>query len=58
MTSQTETAEDFLKIAPHFKLGCLLTQKQNPRTIGLSTLAKNNINEAINKIKDLDITTM
>jgi hypothetical protein len=25
MTSDTETAEDFLKIAAQFKLGCLLT---------------------------------
>jgi len=36
MTCEIETAEDFLKIAHKFKLGCLLTEQQNPHTIGLS----------------------
>lgn len=58
MTSENETAEDFLKIAPQFKLGCLLTEKQNPLTIGMSDLAKNDLPTAINRIKQLDINTM
>ena len=36
MTSETETADDFLKIAHKFKLGCLLTEQQNPKTKGLA----------------------
>lgn len=56
--SEHETAEDFLKIAGKFKLGCLLTEQQNPLTVGLSQLAKDDLNAAINLIKRLDHDTM
>lgn len=55
---ETETADDFLKIAANFKLGCLLTEQQNPKTIGMAELAKDDLPAAINLIKDLDIETM
>ena len=55
MASEDETAEDFLKIADKFKLGCLQTEQQNPKTIGLSDLAKNDLPKAISIIKELDI---
>lgn len=58
MTSENETAEDFLKIAPQFKLGCLLTEKQSPLTVGLSDIAKKDLPKAINIIKKLDYNTM
>lgn len=58
MSLDTETAQDFLKIAPQFKLGCLLTEQQNPITIGLSNLAKNDLPNAINTVKKLDVKTM
>ena len=55
MASEDETAEDFLKIADKFKLGCLQTEQQNPKTIGLSDFAKNDLSKAISIIKELDI---
>jgi hypothetical protein len=42
-----ESAEDFLSISHKFKLGCLVTEKQNPKSIGLSQKAQQNIPEAI-----------
>ena len=51
----TQTADYFLQIADKFKLGCLLTEQQNPKTIGLSQMAKNDLPKAISMIKDLDI---
>jgi hypothetical protein len=33
-----------------FKLGCLPTEQQHPHTIGLSDLAKNDLNAAIGKV--------
>ena len=36
MTTETETAQDFLAFAHKFKLGCLPTEQQSPITIGLS----------------------
>lgn len=54
---QNETADDFLSFSHKFKLGCLLTEQQNPKTIGLSEMAKNNIQDAISTIKELDFDT-
>jgi hypothetical protein len=36
-------------------LGCLLTEQQNPKTVGLSDYAQNDLPKAISMIKDLDI---
>jgi hypothetical protein len=44
-----------LGFAHKFKLGCLLTEQQNPKTVGLSDLAKTDLPKAIATIKDLDI---
>ena len=55
---EEETAEDFLKIASNFKLGCLLTEQQNPLTVGMSDLTKNDLPAAVNLIKKLDYDTM
>ena len=44
---QNETADDFLSFSHKFKLGCLLTEQQNPKTIGLSEMAKNDLPLAI-----------
>ena len=33
----------------------MLTEQQNPKTIGLSDFAKNDVQKAISIIKDLDI---
>ena len=58
MTSETETADDFLKISHKFKLGCLLTEQQCPHTLNLSHLAHNDLAQAIDKIKFLDANTI
>lgn len=55
MASENETANDFLQFAHKFKLGCLLTEQQNPKTIGLSEYAKTDLPKAIDIIKGLDI---
>ncbi|ATH08272.1 hypothetical protein BIY24_10030 [Halobacteriovorax marinus] len=48
-------AEEFLKIADQFKLGHLPTEMQNPRTIGLSGWANNDLQNALNVIKEIDL---
>lgn len=44
-----------MKFAHKFKLGCLLTEQQNPKTKGLAEMAKQNLPQAIKIIKELDI---
>lgn len=44
-----------MKIADKFKLGCLLTEQQNPKTDNLSEYAKTDLPKAISIIKGLDI---
>lgn len=58
MTCEVETADYFLEIAHRFKLGCLLTEQQNPLTIGLAEIAQSDLPKAISIIKELDITTI
>lgn len=58
MTSEGETAEDFLSFSHKFKLGCLLTEQPNPKTIGLSQLAQSDVKQAIEVIKGLDVDTI
>ena len=55
MAMEGQTADDFLKIADKFKLGCLLTEQQNPKTDNLSEYAKTDLPKAISIIKGLDI---
>lgn len=47
-----------MKIAPHFKLGCLLTEQQSPHTLNLSSLAKDDLPAGIDRIKLLDVKTI
>ena len=58
MALELETADDFLKIAHQFQLGCLLTEQLSPLTDGLSDLAKKDLDAAINVIKKMDFDTM
>lgn len=55
MSSYESEAKDFLKIKDQFQLGKLVTESQNPKTIGLSKLVNENITGAINVLKDIDL---
>jgi N-acetylmuramic acid 6-phosphate etherase len=57
-TTSNIKAEEFLSIASQFKLGRLVTEASNPATCNLSDLAKNNLQEAIAILKELDIHTL
>jgi N-acetylmuramic acid 6-phosphate etherase len=48
-------AEDFLKISKQFRLGELPTETPHPKTKNLSADAKNNLPNAIETIKSIDI---
>jgi N-acetylmuramic acid 6-phosphate etherase len=54
MNQHTEEAQHFLKICSEFKLGKLPTEMPNPKTVGLSDLSKNNLEEAINILYSID----
>ena len=58
MASLDETAEDFLTFAHKFKLGCLLTEQQNPKTIGMAEMAQADLPKAVQMIKGLDVETI
>ncbi len=47
-------AEDFLKVAHHFKLGNLPTETPHEKTVNLSHLAKTDIHAAVGTILDID----
>jgi N-acetylmuramic acid 6-phosphate etherase len=47
-------AQEFLKISSEFNLGNLTTEKINPLSRNLSSLAQNNISEALTIIKKID----
>jgi len=51
-------AESFLKISSQFRLGDLDTEKPHPKTTELSSLAKTNLPEAINVLKEIDIDAL
>jgi N-acetylmuramic acid 6-phosphate etherase len=51
-------AEKFLLIASQFKLGSLVTESPHPATRDLSSLASNNLPEAISILKELDRQTI
>ena len=57
-TTYQEKAREFLKIAPQFKLGMLTTETQHPKTLSLSTLAHNDLAQAIALIKEIDLDTL
>ncbi len=51
-------AENFLSIASQYKLGSLVTESSHPDTRNLSSLAVNNLPEAISVLKGLDKHTL
>jgi N-acetylmuramic acid 6-phosphate etherase len=58
MSSRTETAHDrakaFLKIAPDFHLGALVTESSHPRTSDLSDIACRSAEEGLRALFDVD----
>ncbi len=55
MENYKKLAEDFLAICKEFRLGNLPTESPHPDTINLSHLSKNNLPEAIEIIKSIDL---
>lgn len=53
MSPKTKTAE-FLKIAPQFQLGHLVTESFHPKTMNLSKLVKNDVGEALKLLQEVD----
>ena len=53
-----EKAERFLQIAPQFKLGKLLTEAQHPKTLNLSALAQQDLSQALEILKEIDLDTL
>lgn len=51
-------ADDFLKIAPQFRLGSLPTESQHPATLQLSSLAKDHLPEAMEIFRAVDLAAM
>jgi len=51
-------AESFLKISSQFRLGDIETEKPHPKTTELSTLAKTDLQKAINILKEIDIEAL
>jgi len=53
VSAQTKTAE-FLKIAPQFQLGHLVTESFHPKTTHLSQLVKKDVSEAMKLLQEVD----
>ncbi len=53
-----KAAEEFLSISSQYKLGSLVTESSHPLTRNLSSMAADNLPEAINILKELDINTI
>ena len=47
-----------MKIAPQFQLGRLLTEQQHPKSLELSTLAQQDLAQAIAILKEIDLETL
>ena len=59
MSKESRTkAENFLAISSQYKLGSLVTESSHPDTRNLSSLAVNNLSQAILVLKDLDRNTL
>jgi len=56
--SYKSKAKLYLKISDEFKLGSLLTERQNPLTENLSELSKNNVHKAISSILNVDLNML
>lgn len=51
-------ADEFLRIAPQFRLGALPTETPHPATTQLSRLAKENLPEAMKIFREVDVAAM
>ncbi|PIE82589.1 MAG: hypothetical protein CSA11_00025 [Chloroflexi bacterium] len=58
MNNYKAKAAEFLNIADDFRLGSLPTEQQHPLTGELSDLAKNNLREACELIRKIDVSVM
>jgi N-acetylmuramic acid 6-phosphate etherase len=58
MNNSDKKAEEFLLIADQYKLGKLVTEASHPYTRDLSSLASDNLPEAVAKLKKLDDWTI
>jgi hypothetical protein len=52
------SADEFLEIASKFKLGFLPTEQGDPLTEGLGFLAQENLAEAVEVLRKLDLRTL
>ncbi len=55
MNTIQEKTQEFLTIAPQFKLGKLVTESQHPKTLELSHLAQHDLPQAVQILKDIDL---
>ena len=53
-----QRTEEFLQIAPQFKLGTLTTETQHPDTLELSIFARQNLPRAMTILKEIDLKTL
>ncbi len=51
-------AQEFLQIAPQFNLGKLLTEAQHPKTLNLSALAQQDLLQALDILREIDLDTL
>jgi N-acetylmuramic acid 6-phosphate etherase len=51
-------AQEFLQIAPQFRLGELPTESSHPRTRQLSQLAQNNLPEAVELLRSIELEAL
>lgn len=51
-------AQEFLQIAPQFNLGKLLTEAQHPKTLNLSELAQQDLLQALEILREIDLDTL
>ncbi len=56
--SYRTSAEDFLEIAPQFRLGELDTEKSHPKTAELSEMVEKDLPGAINILKEVDLDAL
>ena len=54
LQSAKQKSDEFLAIAPQFKLGDLPTESQHPKTMNLSEWAQNNLPQALKVMREVD----
>ena len=56
--SPREKADQFLKVASQFQLGELATESSHPKTRNLSSLAQNNLHQAVELLREVDLDAL